>query len=359
MLTSAALSVKKRPAFAVTKHYFLFVIGTLLALQAKAADKIFSQQSAAHKARVVVALDPRATIAFQPQPEKVRALFNWAWLQFSGKTDPALAWQNLFATNDVIGIKVYSAPGANSGTRPSVVAAAVEGLLAAGIPSSQIIVWDKELVDLRLAGFIELAERYQVKVAASATTGYDENEFYDSPLIGNLVWGDSEFGKKEIGTGRKSFVTRLVTKEITKIISIAPLLNHNLAGTTGHLYSLALGSVDNTQRFEQGNRLATALPEIYALPSLGDKVVLSITDALLCQYQGEQRSLLHYSSALNEIWFSNDPVALDVLAIQELDRQRLAAKVPSHKTNWEIYRNASLLELGVSEPTAIRIEKAQ
>lgn len=341
----------------MTKRLFFIFAGAFLLLKGEAAEKDFSQQSAATASRVVIATDPHATIAFQPQPEKVRALFNRGLLQFSGATTTALAWKNFVGTNDIVGIKVYSAPGPRSGTRPSVVSAVVEGLLDAGIPSSQIIIWDKELVDLRLAGFVDLAERFRIKIAASSTTGYDEKEFYDSPLIGNLVWGDSEFGKKEASAGRKSFVTTLVTREITKIISIAPLLNHNLAGTAGHLCSLVLGSVDNTQRFEQGERLTTALPEIYALPSLGDKVVLNITDALLCQYQGEQRSLLHYSSALNEIWFSKDPIALDVLAIHELDRQRLAAKVPATKTNWEIYQNAALLELGVSDAKAIRVER--
>ena len=341
----------------MTKRFLLLITSALLLLKAEASETIFSQKNSALTVRVVVTTDPGATIAFQPQPEKVRALVNRGLLQFSGKTNAALAWKSFFTTNDVIGIKVYSSPGANSGTRPSVVAAVVEGLLVAGIPAKKIIIWDKEMVDLRLAGFVELAGRYKIKIAASSTAGYDEKEFYDSPLIGNLVWGDSEFGKKEPTAGRKSFVTRLVTKEITKIISIVPLLNHNLAGTTGHLCSLALGSVDNTQRFEQGERMASALPEIFALPSLGDKVVLNITDALLCQYQGEQRSLLHYSAALNEIWFSKDPVALDALGIQELDRQREVGRVPANKTNWDIYRNASLLELGVSETKAIQIER--
>src|SRR4029077_4963418 len=102
-------------------------------------------------------------------------------------------------------------------------------------------------------------------------------------------------------------------------ITVTPLLNHNLAGVTGHLYSLAMGSVDNMRRFEfDSTRLATAVPEIYALPSLSDHVVLSITDALIGQYQGETMALLHYSTALNQLWVSRDAVALDVLAIQEL-----------------------------------------
>ncbi len=356
MVTSAARSVKKRAVFAVIIRYLPFIFLSLLLRNANAATTIFSHESKSPSARVVFSSDPSATIALQPQPEKVRALVNRGLLQFTGKTNLALAWRSLVSSNDVVGIKVYSAPGANSGTRPSVVATVIEGLLAAGVPPKKIIIWDKELVHLRLAGYDELADLYKVRIAAGAAAGYDEKKQYESPLIGNLVWSDSEFGKKTEGVGRNSFVTKLVTKEITKIISVVPLLNHNLAGTTGNLYSLALGSVDNTQRFEQGERLATALPEIYALPSLGDKVILNITDALLCQYQGEQRSLLHYSAALNQIWISKDPVALDVLALQELNRQREAAKVPASKINWEIYQNASLLELGVSDLKSIQIE---
>ena len=64
------------------------------------------------------------------------------------------------------------------------------------------------------------------------------------------------------------------------------------------------------------------MPEIYALPVLGDRVALNITDALIGQYEGGSRGLLHYSSVLNQLWFSHDPVALDTLAIKELDRER-------------------------------------
>ncbi|HTD87763.1 MAG TPA: DUF362 domain-containing protein, partial [Candidatus Binatia bacterium] len=110
---------------------------------------------------------------------------------------------------------------------------------------------------------------------------------------------------------------------MTKIIQLTPLLNHNTAGVCGNLYSLAMGSVDNTARFEGETRqMATAVPEIYALEALGDKVVLSIVDALICQYQGEEQGLLHYSIALNELRLSKDPLALDILSLQELDWQR-------------------------------------
>jgi len=277
---------------------------------------------------------------------------------FTHKDGVPEAWRTLVSTQDVVGIKVYSLPGPNSGTRPAVVSAVVQGLLSAGLPPKNIVIWDKQVAELRAAGYFELADKFGVRVEGSSQAGYDPTNAYDSAIIGSLVWGDVEFGLKGLGIGRKSFVSKLVSQEITKIINIPPLLNHNLAGVSGNLYSLASGSVDNMARFENDSgRLATAVPEIYALPSLSDRVVVNIVDALICQYEGGERGLLHFSATLNELRFSKDPVALDVLSVKELDHQRDLAKAPPIKSNSDLYANASLLELGVSDPRRIQIER--
>ena len=104
------------------------------------------------------------------------------------------------------------------------------------------------------------------------------------------------------------------------------------------------------------DRLAQAVPEIIALPSVGERVVLNITDALICQYEGGQKGLLHYSTMLNQLRFSRDPVALDVLSIKELDAQRRKGKSPNFRPNVELYRNAALLELGIADPAQIKVE---
>lgn len=307
--------------------------------------------------RVVIVEDRNATESFRPRPEVVETMVRRGLTNLTGQATPRDAWLSLLSLRDVVGLKVYSRPGPNSGTRPALVAAVAQSLIAAGLPPSQIIIWDKEEADLREAGFVSLAAQLNVRVVASTRAGYNETNYYDTPLLGNLVFGDLEFEKKGDGVGRRSFVAKLVTSEMTKIINLTPLLNHNEAGVCGNLYSLALGSVDNSLRFENDpGRLAQAVPEIYALPILGDRVVLNITDALICQYEGGQRGLLHYSTVLNQLRFSRDPVALDVLSIKELTHQRGSTHGPHLRPNLELYRNASLLELGVSELSRIQIE---
>jgi hypothetical protein len=309
-------------------------------------------------ARVVKVENPSATIAFDPQALIVRGMMDQGILKLTGQTDVKHAWRTLVSPKDIVGIKVYSGPGANSGTRPTVAGAVIEELLEAGIPPSHIILWDKRLLDLRLAGFDRLADRYGVQLAGAADAGFDPKVFYDNSIIGTLVAGDYDFDHGGKTTGRNSYITKLLTQTVTKIVSIAPLLNNNYAGVCGNLYSMAMGSVDNTLRFQtDADRLATAVPEIYAKPALSDHVVLNITDALIGQYLGEQMSLLHYSTELNQIWLSKDPVALDVLAIRELDRERKERQMEAINDNLGLYHNASyFLELGVDDPAKIQVE---
>lgn len=328
-----------------------------------AAQETFPLPATNTPARIVVVQGENLLEAFRPDEARVENAFNRGLTCFTRATTVSNAWLSLVATNDVIGIKVFSAPGPVAGTRPAVVGAIVQGLLAAGVPPGRIIIWDRREGDLRNAGFYELGQAFGVRVAGAAEAGYDTNSFYlpDSPVVGQLVWGDLEFGltNKALTLGKKSFVSNLVSRQLTKIISVVPLMNETSAGLCGHFFSLALGSVDNTRRFE-GNpdRLAVALPEIYALPVLGDRVVLNVTDALLLQYEGGPEGYLQFSTVRNELWFGRDPVALDTMALKELMLQRRLLNSPRMPSNFAIYTNAVLLQLGVNDPSRIQIEKA-
>ena len=326
------------------------------------AQELFPLHATNSSVRVVILQGENLLDAFLPNDARVNAAFNRGLTYFTQTTTVSNAWRTLVATNDIVGIKVFSAPGPLAGTRPAVVAAIVRGLLAAGQPPGQIMIWDRHAGDLRAAGYFSLGEQLGVRVAGAAEAGYDTNSFYlpDSPVIGMLVWGDQEFGRtnKDFTVGKKSFVSKLVSRQMTKIISVAPLLNENAAGVCGHFFSLAFGSLDNTRRFE-GNpdRLAVALPEIDALPVIGDRVVLHVTDALLAQYQGGPAGYLQFSAVRNELWFSHDPVALDTLALKELMLERRRVEAPPLPTNFAIYTNAVLLQLGIDDPTRIQVER--
>lgn len=317
---------------------------------------LLSTNAEVKKAQVVIVQDNRATVDLVAQKRVLKDMLDRGLMKLSGATNPAAAWRKYLSPKDVVGLKVYGVPGALAGTRPALVEAVIERLVEVGMPPQNIVVWDKHLAYLEQNGMAAIATRHQAGVAGAEDEGWDEKVFYETALIGQMYFGDLDFQHKGEGVGRKSYVSKLLTHRLTKIINIPPLLNQYKAGVTGCLYSLASGSVDNTRRFDEAERMATAIPEIYALPEVGDKVVLNIVDALLCQYEGETSSLLHYSLVMNQLRFSTDPVACDVLSRREIQKCREAAKIQSPRFNMDLFHNAALLELGVEDLKNIQVE---
>src|SRR6266478_5574307 len=186
-------------SFRISKRGALLVVAVaMLSLPEVRMFQIFGAAfTAGHiapRARVVIVQDSQATDAFRARPERIREMVSEGITNLTRTASVLEAWRTIVSTQDVVGIKVFSTPGANSGTRPAVVAAVVEGLLAAGLPPRHIVVWDKQLSDLQEAGFSDLSKKYGILLAGSAQTGWDEghdekSKPYDTPLLGNLVAG--------------------------------------------------------------------------------------------------------------------------------------------------------------------------
>ncbi|HIL73211.1 MAG TPA: DUF362 domain-containing protein [Verrucomicrobia bacterium] len=309
------------------------------------------------KPRIVLVEDKSALHEFEVDAAKVAEMVAEGLRRLTGKPSVAAAWLSLVTPADTVGIKVNSVPGPIGGTRKAVVDAVVRGLLEARLPPDRIVIWDQSLASLRTAGYGGLAKRHGVRLAGSRDAGWDESVVYESSIVGTLVAGDLDFKRGEENASRKSHLSRLLTGELTSIISICPLINHNQAGVSGHVLGLVDGSMDNSRRFKlDASTLSVAVPEILALEDaaqrrhLGDRLVLNITDALFCQYLGQSKCLLHYTARLGQLRFSTDPVALDVFSIEELKRQRKRLEVDYSPPDSAMYKNAALIQLGVSDP---------
>jgi hypothetical protein len=149
--------------------------------------------------RVLIVEDADATRAFVPQPTPVREMVQAGLTRFTGLDTTRAAWLSLVSTQDTVGLKVHSAPGAASGTRAAVVGAVIETLLEAGLPASQIVVWDRRAVDLRLAGFHDLAARYGVRVAGAVDAGFDPEAKYENRSWASwsmAIWSSAKRGRE-------------------------------------------------------------------------------------------------------------------------------------------------------------------
>src|SRR5262249_45652560 len=140
-------------------HGLFFLCALCLPSLNAAADSTVAAHPPSKTSQVVIVHDPRAVDAFRAQPEIVQAMVNCGITNLTGTATVRDAWRKIVSPQDVVGIKVFSTPGPNSGTRPSVVAGVVEGLLAGGVSAKHIVVWDRSLGDLKLAGFSDLSKR--------------------------------------------------------------------------------------------------------------------------------------------------------------------------------------------------------
>src|SRR5215831_12499762 len=84
----------------------------------KASD--FSAPTPTPSSRVVTIEDPLATDAFRARPDRIQVMVNAGITNLTKTGDVKSAWLSLVSVRDTVGIKVFSAPGPNSGTRPSV-----------------------------------------------------------------------------------------------------------------------------------------------------------------------------------------------------------------------------------------------
>lgn len=284
----------------------------------------------------------------------------------TGKATVAEAWKSLITPQDKIGIKVSASGRSVSGTNPEVVDAIVAGLHEAGVPTANIIVWDRNLEDLLAAGFKKDGANYTLRWVDGGV-GYDKYAQISAPIIGKLIWGDRKFGDKSgqqrladrLGNPEQlsssSYYAKVLSSEVTKVINVPSLTDSFMTGINGALTNMTLSNVDNWRRFAKAaSEGDTYISEIYADPVIHDKVVLTILDALILQYAGGPFPNPDFSRPNYSIFASKDPIAIDATAFRLIEEVRKANKLPSIRTMTNYVEAGSQLGLGQYEEANIK-----
>jgi hypothetical protein len=129
-----------------------------------------------------------------------------------------------------------------------------------------------------------------------------------------------EFDGVEIEDEEKSYLAKIVTREITKLINIAVLKHNEDSGVTWATKNIALGVTTNKVRFHI-DYCAKAIPEILAQPCIRDKTVLHIGEAAKISTVSVGGAQIARD---NRIFFSRDPVAMDRIGLEILEEKRAA-----------------------------------
>ena len=271
-----------------------------------------------------------------------------------------------------VGIKVNTRSGRGLSTPLPLLRAVIEVLKARGFVRDSILIVDYSAHQLRQAGIMpsissELGDFEGCPVyALDSEQHYDLAWFYDSPLPPSLNQEPQLFG----GLGRSSSALQAGAKERKSFLA-APLLFEvdfwlNLAvgvddaalGVDGALANATLWNVSNSQRFLGNEATASsAIAEIAAIPELNERMVLHFVSLDRYQYIGGPRFRSRYSRSEPLLWMSSDPVAIDRLLCNKINKHRLLDGFPEILPLPRQLPFAASLGLGVFEESCIRVQR--
>jgi uncharacterized protein (DUF362 family) len=286
-------------------------------------------------------------------------------LAVTGQPDLGQAWGSLVSPADKVGIKISAAGGELFTTHHEIVAAIVDGLVAAGHSRGSIIVWDRSLEGTKGAGYKASSDGFQLK-SITPRSGYDPKATVTAPLLGKLVWGDVDYvsdGGKSVplsdteNTSNVSHFSRILTTDVTKVINVPVMSNSTMNGIAGCLYNMTVPNIDNWRRFSQGTPFgAESIALIYSNPVISQKVVLNIMDGLLAEYGGGPASQPNFALHHATLYASKDPVALDTVALKQLEAWRTKEAFPPIGRLASYVQTATAVGLGNSDMSRIEVK---
>jgi uncharacterized protein (DUF362 family) len=226
-------------------------------------------------------------------------------------------WSKYVKSTDRVGLKINCLGRPVLVTHHELVQAMIEDLKEFGVKDSNIIVWDRFESHMKDGKYEIKTSEDGVKCYASDTGAarYDLKTEYSS---------EADLPDRREGQyGTKSPFSKIFLEDCDKIINLAVLKDHGLAGVTLSLKNLAYGITTNNSRFHGPNHIGPFIADICARTEVRQKVVLHVIDGLVGCYENgpvpRNAGVLFSPKAL---WLSRDPVALDVIGSRIIEAER-------------------------------------
>lgn len=239
-------------------------------------------------------------------------------------------------STETVALKVNTRAGQGLSTPLNLVRATIESLESRGFNRQSILIIDFSSFDLKASGFYEEEKEGAFYfegcpvLALNLFKSFEQDWFYDSPIPPLLkdrpydqsydyVSSDSESDP----IFRKSFLPIPLLFEVDFWINLAVGLDDPILGVDGVLANASLWNVSNHLRFLANEPTsAVAVAEILGIPELNAHLKLHFVALEEYQFIGGPYYNSLYSRSEQLLWMSLDPVALDRLLIDLINRKR-------------------------------------
>jgi uncharacterized protein (DUF362 family) len=252
------------------------------------------------KSRVVLARDAQVqNEKYSVDTDRLHRLLDKGIQTFFNTDDPLQGWKKIVKPGEVVGLKVNCLSG-HGATHRELVTAVCERLQQSGVKAENIIIWERFTSDLEDGGFKINQQEKGVRCFGNDYLGFS-----------------SDF---EIYGSAASLICNTLQRLCDVVINLPVLKDHGIAGMTMTMKNM-FGAIHNPNKYHLnvGNPYVA---DVFMLPSIRDKVRLTICDALVAQYEGGPSFMPHWRWAYNGLLIGNDPVALDYSGWQIIEQQR-------------------------------------
>jgi len=288
--------------------------------------KSFGFSTSAKKSKVIIAhsdkvIDENGKV----EAEILQQLLDQSILKLSGKDELRNAWRNYFSPEDIVGMKVNgNSYSVLEGTPmvdhyPLITQSILNSFMKADIPEKNAIIWERSDVELKTMGYNTQKEAGQLRVLGTNIERRKTDLEEYQPGFSTI---DQAVGEK---TTRLS---NILEKDCTALINLPALKSHRLSGVTGALKN-HYGSIDNPREFHDNDCCYPGIAEINNISVIRDKHKLVICNALMGLWDGGPRWNMANMWMEGSLIVGEDPVAVDAVMLQMIDKKRLEAGLES------------------------------
>ena len=267
-----------------------------------------------------------------------------------------------------VGLKIYTDSGPGMATPVPLVQAVIAALEARGFEHNAIFLVGLNQLRLRMTGYLPSLvtgktpfEGNQVYVLESGRY-YDPVWFYDSPLPERFDPVFAAQQTKDVPNSstkeedRKSFLATPLFLDADFWINLPVYTDHPVLGVNGALVNATLWNASNTARFFRSPANApAAVAEMSAIPELRETWVFTIASLEHYQFIGGPFFNSLYTRSEPILWMSQDPVILDALMRDRIDRWRKREGFDPISEEIRTLEFAETLGVGSAESKGARI----
>jgi uncharacterized protein (DUF362 family) len=270
--------------------------------------------------------------------EKLLSMYNRGLQILMNQPSPKDGLRLIFKSSDKVGIKINTIGGRKVSSRPEVSFTLARLLQDSGIQPKNIIIWDRTNRELTEAGYRLNLNGSGIKVFGTDTEGIG----YDSQLTSHLNIG--------------SLFSSIQSSKITASISLAILKDHGMAGVTAGMKNY-FGAIHNPNKYHDFN-CNPFVAELFETSPIKGKHKLTVLDSLVVQYHRGPSYHARWAEKYEALIFGLDPVAIDYVGWQLIEKFRAKAGLPSLKEEKRApayLKTAEKMGLGKANPEEIRL----